>query len=202
MNIKQKISKRLFDFTCALLGIISLWWFLLVLVLIVTISTKSIGLFTQKRVGYKGKLFTIFKIRTMKINNSITSTVTTSDDIRLTGFGKFLRKYKLDELPQLFNVLFGQMSFVGPRPDVSGFADELKGEDKIILTVKPGITGPASIYFRNEEELLASKDDPIKYNRDVIWPQKVTMNKKYVKNHTFMGDICILFKTVSNVITE
>ena len=199
MKIKQKITKRLFDFTCALLGIIFLWWLLLVLVLIATIDTKKIGVFTQKRIGYLGKNFLLFKIRTMKENTAILNHVTTTNDSRLTTFGKLLRMHKLDELPQLLNVLFGQMSFVGPRPDVSGFADKLTGEDRIILTVKPGITGPASLKFKKEEELLALQDNPAEYNRKVIWPQKVILNKEYVENYTLKEDIVILIKTLFNV---
>lgn len=176
-----------------------IWWLLLVLFLVASISTKSFGLFTQKRVGYKGRLFLIFKIRTMNIDTSIETTVTIRDDQRLTNFGKLLRKYKLDELPQLFNVLFGQMSVIGPRPDVPGFADKLIGEDRIVLTVKPGITGAASLKFKNEEELLALQESPIEYNRKVIWPKKVVINKEYIKNYTFKEDFVILVKTLFNV---
>lgn len=196
---KSKILKRLFDFTFALLGIVFLWWLICILVLLATIDTKQIGLFSQKRIGYLGKSFLILKIRTMKANRYITTTITSSNDLRLTDFGRFLRRYKLDELPQLINVLFGSMSFVGPRPDVVGFADKLVGDDRVILLVKPGLTGPASIFFRNEEELLAEKENPEEYNRNVIWPKKVAMNKSYIKNYSFQTDIKILLKTIFNV---
>ncbi len=199
MNVTQKITKRLFDFTFALLGIVFLWWLICILVLLATIDTKQIGLFSQKRIGYLGKSFLILKIRTMKTNRYITTTITSSNDLRLTGFGRFLRRYKLDELPQLINVLFGSMSFVGPRPDVVGFADKLVGDDRVILLVKPGLTGPASIFFRNEEDLLAEKENPEEYNRNVIWPKKVAMNKSYIKNYSFQTDIKILLKTIFNV---
>lgn len=195
----DKIVKRIIDLIGSCVGIIFFSWLILLLVILATLDTKSLGLFTQKRIGYNGKLFLIFKIRTMKYNTSITSNVTTSNDLRLTGFGKFLRKYKLDELPQLFNVLFGHMSFVGPRPDVIGFADELKGEDRIILSVKPGITGPASLLFSNEEELLTAQFNPEEYNRTIIWPKKVYINKEYVKNYSLKEDIAILYKTLINV---
>ena len=122
--------------------------------------------------------------------------ITTSKDPRITKFGHFLRKTKLDELPQLWNVLIGQMSFVGPRPDVPGYADQLEGDDKIILSVKPGITGPASLAFKDEEELLAQKDNPKQYNDEVIWPQKVKINKDYIRNYSFKNDIKYIIETV------
>jgi lipopolysaccharide/colanic/teichoic acid biosynthesis glycosyltransferase len=194
---KQKqYTKRWFDFSGSIFLIVCLSWFLLLLILLATIDTKRIGVFSQKRIGHLGREFLIFKIRTMEDDTAITTHVTTTNDSRLTIFGKLLRKYKLDELPQLFNVLFGQMSFVGPRPDVKGFADELIGEDRIILTVKPGITGPASLKFKNEEVLLALQDYPEEYNRKVIWPQKVAVNKQYVENYSFKQDIVILIKTL------
>lgn len=199
MNITQKIIKRLFDFTFALLGIVFLWWILCSLVLIATIDTKKLGLFSQQRVGYLGNNFLIFKIRTMRENSIITTHVTTSEDPRITTFGRFLRKYKLDELLQLINVLIGNMSFVGPRPDVVGFADKLTGNDRIILSVKPGITGPASLYFRNEEDVLAQQTNPLEYNRKIIWPKKVDINKDYIINYSFRTDLSILFKTLFNV---
>jgi len=192
----NKILKRIFDFILSFLGVIIFFWLIIILVVIATFNTKSFGLYSQKRVGYLGNFFWIYKIRTMKTNKSILTTVTTSHDKRLTSFGIFLRKYKLDELPQLINVLLGNMSFVGPRPDVKGFADKLVGEDRIILTVKPGVTGPASLYFKNEEELLALQENPCAYNRNIIWPKKIAMNKEYVKSYTFKKDLKILYKTV------
>jgi lipopolysaccharide/colanic/teichoic acid biosynthesis glycosyltransferase len=122
--------------------------------------------------------------------------VTTGVDKRVTPIGRILRKYKLDELPQLWNVFTGTMSFVGPRPDVSGYADKLTGEDRIILSVRPGITGPASLRFRNEEELLAKVDNPQQYNDEVIWPRKVTINREYVEHYSFIKDILYIFATV------
>lgn len=199
--MKQKITKRIFDITLATLAILFLCPLLLILFLIATIDTKRLGLFTQKRIGYLGREFLIFKIRTMKSKVYIVTDVTTSNDLRITTIGRALRKYKLDELPQLFNVLFGQMSFVGPRPDVIGFADKLTGDDRIILSVKPGITGPATLKFKDEERLLALQKDPVEYNRFVIWPEKIKINKEYVKKHSFKEDILILFKTLFNVNT-
>jgi len=195
LRIKQKIIKRLFDIVFSVLGILLLGWIIISLIILTTIDTNSFGLFYQKRIGFNGKVFYIFKIRTMKPNRKVTTTITTVNDTRLTTLGKILRKYKLDELPQLINVILGNMSFVGPRPDVKSFADALVGDDRIILTVKPGITGQASLYFRNEEELLAQQENPEKYNREVIWPEKVSINKEYVKNYTFKKDLQILYKT-------
>lgn len=115
---------------------------------------------------------------------------------RITPLGAVLRKYKLDELPELWNVLIGDMSFVGPRPDVPGYADKLKGEDRLILKLRPGITGPASLKYRNEEEILAKVEDPIRYNDEVIYPDKVRINLDYYKHHTFFGDLHYIFKTI------
>jgi lipopolysaccharide/colanic/teichoic acid biosynthesis glycosyltransferase len=122
--------------------------------------------------------------------------ITTGIDKRITPIGKILRKYKLDELPQLWNVLTGTMSFVGPRPDVRGYADTLTGEDRVILSIKPGITGPASLYFRNEEELLAKVENPSKYNDEVIWPLKVKINREYIEHYKFIQDIQYILATV------
>lgn len=198
MEVKQKIIKRLFDIFFSIIGIIVLGWMIILYILFSTIDTKSLGIFRQKRVGFNGKEFYVFKIRTMKNHSKITTTVTVANDVRITSFGKFLRKHKLDELPQLFNIFIGDMSFVGPRPDVKGFADKLTGDDRIILSVRPGLTGPATIYFRNEEELLAEQENPEVYNRRVIWPKKVAINKDYIKNYTFKSDLIIIFKTLLN----
>jgi lipopolysaccharide/colanic/teichoic acid biosynthesis glycosyltransferase len=170
------------------------WPIILTAWIIASIETKSNGFFLQKRVGENGKLFTIIKIKTMYPNNG--STVTTANDNRITKSGKFFRKYKIDELPQLINVLKGDMSFVGPRPDVPGYADKLEGEDRIILSIKPGITGPATIKYKNEEEILARVNDPIKYNNEVIWPDKVKINKEYIKNWSLKKDIEYILKTI------
>jgi lipopolysaccharide/colanic/teichoic acid biosynthesis glycosyltransferase len=125
-----------------------------------------------------------------------TTSVITANNPRITKIGRFLRKTKLDELPQLWNVLLGNMSFVGPRPDVPGFADKLQGEDRIVLSIRPGITGPASLAFRNEEELLAQQENPEQYNREIIWPEKVRINKEYIRNYSLWLDIKIIWKTV------
>ena len=136
------------------------------------------------------------KFRTMKLDTPQVATHLLQDpDPYLLPFGKFLRKFSLDELPQLISIFKGDMSFVGPRPDVPGFADQLTGEDRIILTIKPGITGPASIYFKNEEELLQKQDNPESYNQNVIWPKKIEINKEYIYNYSLLRDIGYIIKT-------
>ena len=194
MTKKDKIVKRVFDFLLALIGLFFTWPIILIAWIIASIETKSNGFFLQKRVGENGKLFTIIKIKTMYPNKG--SSVTTANDKRVTKSGKFFRKYKIDELPQLVNVLIGDMSFVGPRPDVKGYADKLQGEDKIILSVKPGITGPATLKYKNEEEILAKVDNPIEYNDKVIWPDKVKINKEYIKSWSLKKDIEYIIKTI------
>ena len=178
--------KRLFDFVFSLLGLLFLNGILLICILIASIDTKSFGLFIQSRIGQHGIPFKIFKIKTFSDSSKTT-----------TPFGRFLRASKLDELPQLLNVLLGSMSFVGPRPDVSGYADVLKAEERIILSVKPGITGLASLKYRNEEEILIQQEFPQIYNDEVIWPDKVRINKWYVCNHTLWMDLRILLFTIS-----
>jgi len=194
MSKKDRIIKRVFDFTLALFGLLVTWPIILIAWAIASIETKSNGFFLQKRVGQNGKLFTIIKIKTMK--DMPGGTVTTVLDKRITKSGRFFRKYKIDELPQLINILKGDMSFVGPRPDVPGYADKLRGEDRIILSVKPGITGPATLKYKNEEEILAKVKNPVKYNDEVIWPDKVNINKEYVKNWSLKKDIKYILKTL------
>ena len=186
----QLFEKRLFDLCLSFVLLPVLLVPILILILFSSIDTRQFGLFLQPRIGQYGKQFLIFKIRTLR------SSKTHSGKAQLTRFGKYLRYRKWNELPQLFNVLIGDMSFVGPRPDLRGFADELEGEDRIILKVKPGITGPATLKYRNEEQLLAEQLDPETYNRTIIWPDKVEINKKYVKNWSFSLDLKILWKTL------
>ena len=137
----------------------------------------------------------MYKFRTMTVGHG-GSSVSVAGENRITPFGAKLRKYKLDELPELWNVLIGDMSFVGPRPDVPGYADKLVGEDRKILLLKPGITSPASIKYRNEEELLAQQIDPIKYNDEVIFPDKVKINLNYLENWSFITDIKLIIYTI------
>jgi lipopolysaccharide/colanic/teichoic acid biosynthesis glycosyltransferase len=152
-------------------------------------------LFIQERVGRYGMLFKIIKFRTM-IEHHNGSMITIKGENRITPLGANLRKYKLDELPELWNVLKGEMSLVGPRPDVPGYTDNLKGEARQLLNLRPGITGPATIMFYNEEEVLASVPDPIRFNDEIIFPKKVRINLHYLHNHNFWWDLKIILKTV------
>ena len=192
----QEVFKRIFDIVLAVLGILLSFPLLFILLLLSSLSTRSAGWLSQKRIGKDAAPFKLYKLKTMRTDQEVDSFVTTANDTRITKFGRFLRKTKLDELPQLWNVLFGKMSFVGPRPDVPGYADQLQGEDRMILSVRPGITGPASLAFKDEEDLLARQDDPQRYNDEVIWPKKVAINKDYIKNYSLMKDIRIIWKTV------
>lgn len=188
--------KYLFDRTASLVGLLVLWPILIVISLL--IKMKMPGgpvIFKQRRVGRNGKLFTMYKFRSMTVCHS-GSSVSVAGESRITPFGSILRKYKLDELPELWNVLKGDMSFVGPRPDVPGYADRLQGEDRLILKLRPGITGPASLKYANEEEILALVSNPVKYNDEVIFPDKVRINLNYYHNHTFWGDIRLIFQTI------
>lgn len=193
----QKIIKRIFDFVASFFGLLFCSAIIFVAWIIASIETKSNGFFVQKRVGKNGKLFGVVKIKTMKKVDGIETTITSSSDARITKSGKFFRNTKIDELPQLWNVLIGQMSLVGPRPDVEGYADKLEGDDRIILSIRPGITGPGSLKYKNEEEILNLQKDPKKYNDTIIWPDKVKINKEYIKNWTFIQDIKYIIQTVT-----
>lgn len=188
--------KRIFDIIFSLLGLLMTGWLIVLAFVVATLETRSFGLFKQKRIGRNARLFTVYKIKTMKRVAGNKSTITAKNDSRITSSGAFFRSTKIDELPQLWNVLRGDMSFVGPRPDMPGYADMLQGDDRILLTVRPGITGPASIKYKNEEEILAICDDPKKYNDEVIWPDKVRVNKEYIKNYSFWKDIEYIWKTI------
>jgi len=196
MSLWGRFAKRAFDIVFALIGIFFTWWIIVVAIIVASIETKSFGLFMQKRVGKNGKLFNVFKIKTMKPVKGVNTTITTANDMRITKNGKFFRDTKIDELPQLLNVLFGSMSFVGPRPDVEGYADKLEGEDRVILSVRPGITGPASIKYKNEEAILSQQANPKKYNDEVIWVDKVQINKEYIKRWSLQNDIEYILKTL------
>ncbi len=159
--------------------------FLCLVIGITAIDTQSNGFFTQERIGQYGKSFLIYKLRTLHVKTNKTSL-----------WGRMLRKTKLDELPQFLNILKGEMTFVGPRPDVPGYADELVGADRILLTLKPGVTGLASIKYRNEEQILSQQPNPQHYNDEVIWPDKVRINKWYAQNRTLVMDVQIIFYTL------
>jgi len=188
--------KRAFDITGALLGLILTCWIIVPAWVAASIDTRTTGFFTQARVGRYGRVFHVVKLRTMRPSLHVNTTVTTGHDPRITRFGRFFRKTKLDELPQLWNVLLGHMSFVGPRPDVPGYADRLQGEDRVLLSVRPGITGPAAVYYRDEEALLAAQADPQRFNDEVLWPDKVRLNREYVEHYSFMEDLRLILDTV------
>ncbi|MGJ8593499.1 MAG: sugar transferase [Aquaticitalea sp.] len=192
ITAKQAILKRGFDLVLSLLLLPLLIFPIILLIIIATIDTLQWGLFSQERVGQYGHIFRIYKIRTLKNEPHQMGNLKKS----ATSFGVFLRNTKLDELPQLFNVILGKMSFVGPRPDVIGFGDLLEGEDRIILKVKPGITGPATLKYRNEESILILQNDPENYNRTIIWPDKVEINKKYVHTWSFSLDLKHILKSI------
>lgn len=186
--------KRAFDVTLVLVLLPLFFVPLIVLIVISSIDTNRYGVFSQMRVGQHGQLFRIYKIRTLREGVHKLGHLEKS----ATTLGKFLRRTKLDELPQLYNVLIGDMSFVGPRPDLKGFADELVGDDRIILKVKPGITGPATLKYKDEERVLQQQKDPEHYNRTIIWVDKVKINKKYVKNYSFYLDLTFILKSTLN----
>ena len=194
ITASQLFYKRLFDLLLALLLLPFILPVLLVLLLISAIDVGHYGWFQHVRIGQHGRLFSMYKIRTLKVETHYLGQL----DQSASAYGRFLRRSKLDELPQLFNVLFGHMSFVGPRPDVPGFADVLTGEDRIILIVKPGVTGPATLKYQNEEALLATQSDPETYNRTIIWVDKVEINKKYVQNWSFYLDLKYIIQSIIN----
>jgi len=190
------VLKWLFDRIVSFIGLICLSPVILIVAILVAIKMPGGPVFfKQNRVGRSGKLFTILKFRSMTVNNG-GSSVSVAGESRITPLGAQLRKYKLDELPELWNVLLGEMSFVGPRPDVPGYADTLTGEDCDVLKLRPGITGPASLKYRNEEDILAKMDDPLKYNDEVIFPDKVRINLYYLHHYSFIKDIEMIFATV------
>lgn len=188
--------KWIFDRIVSFIGLSCLWPVLIVVAILIKIKMPGgPALFTQKRVGRHGKLFTMHKFRSMTVSHS-GSSVSVAGEARITPLGAVLRKYKLDELPELWDVLIGNMSFVGPRPDVPGYADQLKGNDRRVLELRPGITGPASLKYRDEEELLAKVENPIEYNDTVIYPDKVRINLYYLEHYSFIKDIQMIFCTV------
>lgn len=187
--------KYIFDRTMSFIGLLFLWPVLLVVAILIKCKMPGSILFVQQRVGKNGKLFNCHKFRSMTVGHG-GSSVSVAGEARITPLGAVLRKYKLDELPELWDVFIGTMSFVGPRPDVPGYADKLQGEDRIILTLRPGITGPATLKYRNEEEMLATVTDPQKYNDEVIYPDKVRINRYYAEHYSFIQDIQMIFCTV------
>lgn len=191
------LIKYIFDRFFSLIGLILVSPFLLVVYILHKVRMpKGDFLYRQLRVGKDGKLFRIYKIRTLRDNSEDSGSVTVADDERILPFGKWLRESKVDTFLELINILIGDMSFVGPRPDVPGYADKLEGDDRVILKMRPGLTGPASIKYRHEDQILVQQADPQKYNDEVIWPDKVKINKEYYENWSLWSDIKILWKTI------
>ncbi len=202
LSLFDRAIKRTLDIVLAGTGLSLTWWLILIAWLLASVDTGKNGLFLQTRVGRFGKRFRVIKIRTMRDDPDITTNVTTSRDVRMTRIGRFFRRTKIDELPQLVNVLIGDMSIVGPRPDVPGFADTLEGEDRIVLSVRPGITGPATLKYHNEEELLASSNDPEEHNRTVVFPDKVRINRAYVENYSIVNDMKLIMLTLGRLFSS
>ena len=193
------ILKYIFDRFVSLIGLLVLWPVLIIVAILIKVKMPGGPvLFVQKRVGRFGKLFKVHKFRSMTVRKDTDAVtgVAAAETARITPLGEKLRKYKLDELPELWDVLIGKMSFVGPRPDIPGYADQLQGEDREILKLRPGITGPASLKYRNEEDILASVDNPQQYNDEFIYPDKVRLNRYYLHHYSFIKDIQMIFCTV------
>lgn len=196
LPLPQKWVKRGIDIVGAAVGLALTGWMILLTIWLARLDTGLPGLYRQQRIGRYGKHFSILKIRTMAADVTITTSVTTDDDSRITKLGRLFRKAKLDELPQLWNVLRGEMSFVGPRPDVPEIYD-LQNEDvRIVLSVRPGITGPATIKYRDEERLLAMVKDPERHNAEVLFPDKLRINTEYVLNYSLINDFRYIWRTV------
>lgn len=212
--------KRLFDIVASFLGLLLIWWVYPVVAVLIKIKMPGgPAFFCQKRVGKDGKLFTCHKFRSMTVVHN-GSSVSVAGDCRITPLGARLRHYKIDELPELWDVLVGNMSFVGPRPDVPGYADKLEGADRVVLKLRPGITGPATLKYRVEDELIASFVREVRagkvdglilpegfekmpdqelaewYNDNVIYPDKVRLNKYYHEHYSFVKDIEMILATV------
>ena len=194
----QRAVKRTADILCSSVGLVVLLPVFIVFAVMLRIQRNGPVFFSQKRIGLKGKPFTIYKFRTLStvVEDQGPQLIAKGDSVQSTPFERFLRDHHLDELPQLWNVLIGNMSFVGPRTDVPGYADQLQGKDRIVLTLRPGITGPATLKYRNEEELLATVKDPQQYNDTVIYPDKVRINRYYAEHYSFIKDIQMIFCTV------
>lgn len=207
---KQMVLKRFFDIITSFIGLLLIWWVFPILAIIIKIKMPGgPAFFCQKRVGKDGKLFTCHKFRTMTVKHN-GSTVSVAGDSRITPLGAKLRHYKLDELPELWDVLIGKMSFVGPRPDVPGYADKLTGDDRDVLKLRPGITGPATLKYRLEDEMIAeyvaqkqkegdsrdAQEIAVEYNDTVIYPDKVRLNCYYYRHYSFIKDIQMIFCTV------
>ncbi len=193
------IGKRLFDSIVASLVLLVLALPMSIIALAIWITSGTPILFQQKRVGRDGKIFRIKKFRTMVVRSEVVNTITLHGDPRITPIGVYLRRWKLDELPQFWNVLVGEMSLIGPRPDVPGYADKLQGEQSRLLCLRPGITGPATLIYKNEAEILAQVSNPIEYNDQVIFPDKVRINLEYLEDCSFSQDLYYIWLTIKQI---
>ena len=191
--MSYQLIKRLFDIFFSVIAILVFAPIFSIISILILIFDNGPIIFKQKRIGHKN--FTIYKFRTLPITTQNVPSIYL-DKIKITTIGKLLRRTNADELPQLLNILKGDMSFVGPRPDVPGYADLLKGNNRNILKLRPGITSRASIKYANEEKILLDQEDPIAYNNDVIFPDKVKMNLNYYENNNIWIDIKIIFATL------
>ena len=191
----RQITKYIFDRFFGLTGTLISLPLIGVISLVILVRSGPPVFFRQKRAGKDSRIFTLYKFRTMQLNDG-KNTVTARNDSRITREGAFLRKWKMDELPELFNVLIGDMSFVGPRPDIPEYAENLEGEDRKILSLRPGITGPATLKYIDEEEILANVPDPIEYNDRVIYPDKVRINLKYADRYSLPEDLKMIYYTI------
>ncbi len=191
------IGKRAFDIAVSGLGLLFLSPCLLVIAVLIRLDSRGPALFRQTRVGFRGRLFRIYKFRTMTVNAERRSIlVTRSGDSRITAIGRMLRKYKLDEMPQLINVLVGDMSIVGPRPEVEPFVNLYSSEQQQVLEVRPGITGLTQLQFRREEELLEAQPDAEAYYIATVMPAKLVLDLRYIESRTFTGDIVLVCRTI------
>jgi lipopolysaccharide/colanic/teichoic acid biosynthesis glycosyltransferase len=191
----RPITKRIFDVLFSGLALFLFFWILLLAWLMAVIDTRTNGVFTQERIGQYGKKFKIYKLRSIQINQN-------SENLKITRIGQLLRNYKLDELPQLINVLKGEMSIVGPRPDISGYYDLLQGENRKILELKPGLTSLASLKYYNEDALLEVQEDPLYFNDKVLFPDKVQLNLEYYYRQSFFGDLKIIVATLKSILGQ
>lgn len=192
--------KRLFDIVCSWLGLTFFSPLLLVVALWIALDSRGGVFYRQVRVGRYGKDFRIFKFRSMYVDSDRKGLITVGNhDVRVTRAGYYIRKYKLDELPQLINVLIGDMSFVGPRPEVRKYVNLYTPEQLQVLDMRPGITDAASIKYRNENEILAAQSNPENYYTQVILPDKLAMNLAYVQKHSILGDIKLIIKTIQSI---
>jgi lipopolysaccharide/colanic/teichoic acid biosynthesis glycosyltransferase len=199
----QNHAKRFFDIGVAIVSLVPLAPVLILIAVTVKLSSAGPALYRGTRVGLNGKLFAMLKFRTMVVNaEALGGSATAADDPRITSFGKFLRRYKLDELPQLLNVLFGDMSLVGPRPEVQKYVSLYSPEEQAILTVRPGITDWASIWNSNEAAVLEGSNDPEKTYEELIRPTKLALQLLYVRNRSFWVDLKIIFHTAAKLVDE